>query len=248
MSDIRIYNMFMTRKRPDYVKSGLQLWLDGVLNTRPGHDASATGWEDISGHNFDFIPYTTGNLPTIYSNHYAGFTADTFLKCSNATLLGFSDATQAGTLEAVFKHANSGQIIGFRNVNGANTFAKLLIDVGRLIVSGKYGSSGTSRYRSTQNVSAGIHSVSIKYGTSLTSTVLKVNGGEIELEPQTTGWGNNGGDVYVGARVSTASSGINYYPFVSNIYCIRYYNRILTAEEQAHNRRIDIARFGAYHI
>ena len=46
MADLRIHNMFMAWKRPDYVKSGLKLWLDGVLNTRHGHDASATGWED----------------------------------------------------------------------------------------------------------------------------------------------------------------------------------------------------------
>lgn len=29
--------------------------LDGIMNTRSGHDSSSTGWEDLSGNNRDFV-------------------------------------------------------------------------------------------------------------------------------------------------------------------------------------------------
>jgi hypothetical protein len=250
MADMRIHNTFMARRRPDYVKSGLKLWLDGILNTRNGHDATATGWQDISGSNFDFVPYTSGKSPTIGENHYTGFAADTFLKCANTTLKGYSDSTHAGTLEAVFTApGNYGQVIGFRNVSGGNMLAKLIVAYGTssvtttptLIVAGKY--SGL-RYNISQSVQTGIiTNVSVTYTASSVITP-KVNGMTVSTVEQTTGWGNNGGDVHVGARVHTNST--NYYPFGGRIYCIRYYNRILTAAEQAHNRAIDIRRFGAY--
>ena len=39
----------------DYVKTDLVLWLDGIENTRNGHNSSATVWEDLSEKNDDII-------------------------------------------------------------------------------------------------------------------------------------------------------------------------------------------------
>lgn len=37
----------------DYVKDELLLWLDGLNNTRHGHNAGSENWEDISGNGLD---------------------------------------------------------------------------------------------------------------------------------------------------------------------------------------------------
>ena len=227
-----------------YVKDGLQLWLDGIDNTRHGHDATATGWEDISGNNYDFVPYTTGNLPTINADHYTDFAEDTFLKCANSTLASMSNATTKGTLEAVFSiTSGTGQVIGFKNAAGViQPLSKMIVlSSSRLIMAGSYNNSSDPRYRTTENISVDVLSVSIAYNGSLSNMIPKYNGVAVGVEKQTTAWGNNGGDVYVGARVSSANT--NRYHYSGNIYCIRYYNRVLTAEEQAHNLAIDKARF-----
>lgn len=36
-----------------YIKDGLVLWLDGINNTRTGHNENATDWQDLSGNNID---------------------------------------------------------------------------------------------------------------------------------------------------------------------------------------------------
>lgn len=37
-----------------YVKDGLVIWLDGVENTRHGHDENTTVWENLVSHSYDF--------------------------------------------------------------------------------------------------------------------------------------------------------------------------------------------------
>lgn len=46
-----------------YIKDGLVLWLDGINNTRTGHNENATDWQDLSGNNIDgeFIGDVTYN-------------------------------------------------------------------------------------------------------------------------------------------------------------------------------------------
>ena len=38
----------------DYVHDSMLLWLDGIENTRSGHDAGAAKWEDLSGNAMDY--------------------------------------------------------------------------------------------------------------------------------------------------------------------------------------------------
>lgn len=53
-----------------YNTDNISLWLDGELNTRNGHNASSTNWEDLSGNNFDF---TIGNLDATFNDYALNF-------------------------------------------------------------------------------------------------------------------------------------------------------------------------------
>lgn len=235
-----------------YVEDGLVLWLDGINNTRSGHDASASGWEDLSGSGFDFVPYSTGKMPTINSDHYTGFAEDTFLKCTDSSLVDMSSASIAGTLEAVIHYPDGGvtqgMVFGFKNINNNSLFAKLMVVAdGALVLSGRSNSGTPAQYRTSESIAAhkdNVVSISVTYGASLADAAAQYDGIAMTTTSQNTGWSNNGGGVYVGARVKNNSS--DHYPYPSGIYCIRYYNRALTAAEQANNRAVDIARFGAY--
>lgn len=54
----------------DLVLSNL-LTLDGILNTRSGHDASAVVWEDISGNQHDTVKVATAGNMVWQDNHAA---------------------------------------------------------------------------------------------------------------------------------------------------------------------------------
>lgn len=62
------------------------LTLDGILNTRAGHDASATKWEDISGNNNDFVALGGTASPPLWGENYAGFTANVIRGLKNTSM------------------------------------------------------------------------------------------------------------------------------------------------------------------
>lgn len=227
---------------------GLQLWLDGLSNTREGHSATARIWEDLSENHFDFLPKNSGKYPTVGDSYFTDFTSDTFFINSDADLQAFGPITTAGTLEAVYMmdSAHTGQVFGFNNVSGsAQPLYKLCVkNQNNLCVAGRHTSTTAARYVAND---VGYHlgeimRSSVTYGGTIASIDTEVNGVDYSVTAGDTGWGNNGASC-VGARWHTGSS--SWYPFQGNIYCIRYYDRILTDEEREHNRQVDLRRFGS---
>ena len=82
---------------------------------------------------------------------------------------------------------------------------------------------------------------SVTYPGTIAGIDVEVDGADYTISPGDTGWGNNGGTC-IGARWHTGSG--NFYAFQGKIFCIRYYNRVLTEEERQHNRLVDALRFG----
>lgn len=233
---------------PSYVIDGLQLWLDGILNTRQGHSRTAMIWEDLSGNNFDFVPKTGGKYPTVGASYFADFSSDTFFVNSDASLQAMGKITTQGTLEAVYmmETAHTGQVFGFKNVSGnTQPLYKLCVkNQANLCVAGRYSSTTAARYIAN-NVGYHLGEImrsSVTYGGSIASIDTEVDGVDYEIAAADSGWGNNGASC-VGARWHTGST--NWYPFQGKIYCIRYYDRILTDDEREQNRLVDIRRFGA---
>lgn len=58
--------MMGSRSLPvEYVTDSLYLWLDGINNTRAGHNQSASYWQDLSGNNFD-VRYSSASVKGDY--------------------------------------------------------------------------------------------------------------------------------------------------------------------------------------
>ena len=60
--------LLMQAKADDLILNDL-LTLDGIKNTRNGHDASATVWHDLSGNNYDTIKVGSASNPIWQSDH-----------------------------------------------------------------------------------------------------------------------------------------------------------------------------------
>lgn len=108
----------LDKKRMTYIQDGLQLWLDGIQNSRNGHDSAAKKWEDLSSNHFDFTPKTSGKYPTVGDSYFTGFSSDIFFVNQSTALQAMGPIEKAGTLEtvAITQTAHTGQIFGFKNV------------------------------------------------------------------------------------------------------------------------------------
>lgn len=56
-----------------YVKDGLQLYYDGIRNTRSGNNPTATSWEDLSGNNNDGVFYNMNTNPNTVTPTTTGY-------------------------------------------------------------------------------------------------------------------------------------------------------------------------------
>lgn len=55
---------------PEYIKDGLQLHLDGINNTRSGHDNNSSIWEDLTANEYDFQRKYETTAPVFDDNSY----------------------------------------------------------------------------------------------------------------------------------------------------------------------------------
>ena len=62
---VGITTAIQTIKKYNLITDGLVMWLDGINNTRNGHNGNATTWEDLSGNNID---WTKGSSITFNTN------------------------------------------------------------------------------------------------------------------------------------------------------------------------------------
>ncbi|MBQ8044652.1 MAG: hypothetical protein IJ272_11020, partial [Clostridia bacterium] len=87
------------QKTNEYIKDGLQLWLDGIENTRNGHtDNKLYVWEDLSGNKYDFgIKYGAIISPAGY---YMPFNSNVF-GCANVNLMELLSEVKERTIEIV---------------------------------------------------------------------------------------------------------------------------------------------------
>ena len=70
----------------DYVKHGLQLYYDGIKNTRNGNNPQATSWEDLSGNDNDGVLYNMNTDSGYYEpkeNGYVFLHNNSYVKSAN---------------------------------------------------------------------------------------------------------------------------------------------------------------------
>lgn len=203
----------------DYVQDSLILWLDGIKNTRDGHNAEATVWEDLVGDvnftktaNFSFgdnciLP--TGKMDSdntiVVPNEFTMEVVYQFTGGNNYHTIGFSEVYPR------FKGRKSGMLPRW------------------MIASGTWADGLEYTYALDLDAT---HSVAV----SQNSDGRKCYHNGVF----------NSGDSVV-ATYNSAQTLQNYDRseiLTGKIFAIRLYNRSLTDEELAQNYEIDKQRFG----
>ena len=212
-----------------YVQSGLIAQWDGIDNAGTGtHDPNATVWKDLVG-SLDMTLTTKGRW-NILGNalHVSGMGAQ-----------GASAAPAYKTIEIVFKMTRDGGRLMFASglqsrivgVDPASGSPKTIYFNGK-------GSSGG-------NDKCFKWSLDTEALCTATATYTGDNVADVYCDGAVRNDGNNANNwkvvdakVAVGGRTSDES-----YPWFGEIYAIRLYDTVLTAEEIAANAAIDRARF-----
>ena len=210
-----------------YVQNGLVACWDGVENAGTGvHDASATVWKDlVAGREFTLTGVTVGDnrmtftgAKTSYGSLNATDTANVFLPATNGTVEVVFASTQSGngSQTVIQSSTASGIVMTFLNQN-------LLIAC----------NASATRY-------------SASYGFATNTTAIRYTNAKPAAAFQNAGVlsANSTGNT-TGSKTTTTighnSSDANL--FKGHIFCIRVYNRHLTADEIASNRELDLDRF-----
>lgn len=198
-----------------YIKDGKTFHLDGISI---GNIADA--WTDL----VDGVSFPIVNGVTHVNDHFNFASGHGVMSSSNYTELNFP---QTGTIEAVFKFTHTtGQGIIYTGRGGTMS----LIYYGQNLYSAiKAGNLPVYPARSYSGV---ILQVSSSSTAGYFNGVLQTAG--------SSGAMNRSGTYCV---IGNGHQSTNY-PLVGDIYSIRYYNRVLTPEEVAHNYAIDKIRFG----
>ena len=206
-----------------YVQSGLIAQWDGIDNAGTGtHDPTATTWKDLKG-NLDMTLTDKGS-----------WTADgNALFCNNGAGAQGASATPAyKTIEIVYKMTWAGGRIMFCS-GIATRFAVFDNSGTRLYFDG----TTTTRTIVCKHDPSAICFATATYDDNTVSN-LYFNGSLRNDDIKLNTWGTGDGKVAVGDRSLSAG-----YPWIGEVYAIRLYDRVLTAEEMAANCAIDKARF-----
>ena len=215
-----------------YIEDGLILRLDAIDNTRDGHNASSTVWEDLSGNGLDF------DLTDVTVND----TTMTFNGTSSVGTLqdielwrNIVNNTEQYTVEVCFKFkASSGSYQSIISTNLGNVnVAKFVnsIQVGQQSIGTKIEEVENNAFlqRQLSTISCDANDITYHVNTKLRETL---DNGDYIYPPTT--------DVFwIGARLTGA-----YYRFDGEICSIRIYNKKLTDEERLYNHSSDVARYG----
>ncbi len=226
-------------KQLGYATDGLVMHYDGILNTRGGHDANATQWEDLAG-NYHLTPHTyeslewgadhillKGDSAYLASGMEQAFLNTIQSDVQNVTSSLTSGGTSNITIEIVTKIDQSLQTPTQRGIVGstsnssylAGEFNNTFTTVGGIDITDVNGEVATLTW--SRNVGSFLNG-SYKNGNFLPSPV-----NEAILV-----FGNSYLGSYHGLR------GWN-----DSIYAIRVYSRALTSAEIRRNAEIDRLRF-----
>lgn len=202
----------------DYVQDGIIFWLDGIENTRSGHNASATRWEDLS----DNPLYFTYNNDSVIGDKYCipnGKMAGTSRVTSTTESYTIEIVMELSTLEQQMLLPWKGNAYGTIWVRGSATPPVLAF------------SSGNNDGVKGVEIVSGINTY-----TARGLSNMMVNGIASTIMSSSASWASQFSQIgyYNSAYPRNATS---------KYYAIRIYNRILTDAEVAINVAVDTARF-----
>lgn len=199
-----------------YIKDGKTFHLDGIST---GNIANA--WTDLVGG----VSFPIVNGVTHVTDHFNFASEHDVMSSSTNTELDFP---LTGTIEAVckFQHAGGVGIIYSYKAGGMS-----IIYYGQNLYSAIQG-SGSQPYYAARSYTGTVLQVSLSGNAGYFNNVLQTAAGSGSMRRM-------GSYCVIGNGHQSTN-----YSLVGDIYSIRYYNRVLTAEEVAHNYAIDKQRFG----
>ena len=216
-----------------YVTNGLIAQWDGIDNAGTGtHDPTATSWKDLKG-NLDMALTAQGAWTNGAALYVAGGVAGA---------QGASATPAYKTIEVVYKMTKDGGRILF--ASGIKS-RFVIFDPGaedptkKLYFDGEKSTTGVKWTIDTAQMCF----AAATYDDSTVSNIF-FNGVAKGVVTVNNTWGTGDGKVAVGGR-AISNSPANSYPWTGEVYAIRLYDRVLTAEEIAENCAIDKARFMA---
>ena len=220
-----------------YVQSGLIAQWDGIDNVGTGtHDPTATTWKDLKG-NLDMTLNAKGSWTGNNALYVSG---------GGAGAQGADKTPAYKTIEIVFKMmTGDGRIIfssgiGNRFVVVDTNSSDNRFDGKFLYFNGDLSSGDADKRIYWFLDKNAVCFAAATYGDSKLSNVY-FNGAVRNDGTMRNNWGVGDGKVAVGGRSITVAN--TSYPWVGEVYAIRLYDRVLTAEEIASNSAIDKARF-----
>lgn len=230
------------KERPvweDYVRKGMLLYLDGIDNTRKGHDNNTTVWENLIDNKYDFIKLSSAANAVWSENSYKGDGVNRTLYCNQAIL---ENATEC-TVEVCYdipKLDNTNWVFQNRESDsGANGFQFAVGNGGRVV---ETFLSSNQIYKSSRNFKKCTDINGRTMGISLNNTTIR-------FSDNTEFYSTDADEKYMQLIAERTNYTIgSAYPwqgfcFQGNIYSIRIYDRKLSETEILYNHECDKARF-----
>ena len=213
-----------------YIQDGLYAWYDGVRNTRNSHDPNATVWENLgsAGSDKDLTLYP--DHCSVESDHLHLNGTGLAATMGNTTLFG-----NQFTIEVVYARgtASKGIIIFGYDANIGNP----------IIYTDSSGNVVLEERQSRKGIASSQGEVT--YFAKYRSGNLIKNGEYAEMSTTEEYFDDLG--FSKGMRIGDADTSVlDSCPGNGDIYCIRFYNRVLSDIEIAHNYNIDRVRFRLY--
>jgi hypothetical protein len=216
----------------DYVQDGLIAMWDGIENAGWGvHDQNATVWKDLTGNGYD-LPLSTATLE-ILSNGVRRKNTVTHSTESKVRWINTPSRTLEICVTAPSSISSGSQVLLATTSVGSGTVVPCLVkkSVGYFEWSQQWNSS---KIIFKSNITL---TLSSSYNDGNTANGY-VNG-EVQAANNTDTWGFTADTI----SVLGDPRGTSHAPFGYCAHNVRVYNRALTAEEIAHNYKIDKERF-----
>lgn len=202
----------------DYVQDGLVAMWDGIENAGWGkHDSEATTWKDLIG----------SNDLTIYGNVLSNCISNIGLYLSAAGASFQIDGIS--TIEACHEY------------QGGSTPYGIIVNTGNVGTSriGLVHYGAANGFQTYSNIFWAYPEIENQHAITLCGTTAQcyVNGNELQPVTHSADAWNNGSVTIIGGRPDGG------FRVLANYFCIRFYNRVLTAAEIAANYAVDKERF-----
>ena len=219
--------------------SSLVGWYDGIKNTRSGHAANAAKWEDLSYKRHDL---------TLYLDH-CGVESDHLHL--NGTGLAAEDKTYRMysnnyTIEIMYSRGPSVLGMVMCGFNSSYSNSVIYTDAnGACCISGSLsGSTPRHGWMLEEGVASYLARVGSKWTTNLYLNSERTE--ESGMDEMDGGFDMGNGTSAKPHIGDVDTSDLPSSPGNGDVYCIRFYNRMLTAQEIAYNYNLDRVRFRTY--